>query len=254
MPKPKRSKKPKTKETVSLNGGEPRDLGTPEGRAAMEQDVAKVIDEGAIARKAKKVGGKEAAAKAIELLESLRELGHPLMWPTKYRPHLCARKKTKKEQLLPIHGVAFKRDGDHCMVHASNNRALVRIRLPHQGVYAPSQAIVPVKAMRMLAAATDEEACLWFSGTKVSILVDDELHQYRCIDPELPFPSPELDRKATGTVSRVTVNATYLEQIQEALAATCLEVRFPNEHMISLIPEGDEKSDGWGFCALIGEA
>lgn len=203
-------------------------------------------------RKAAKKGGKEGAAKAVELLERLRELGHPLSWPTRYRPQLCCAKRKKDEAAKPLHGVAFRRDGDHCMVEATNGRVFVRYRLRYEGVYAPHQAIVPAKAMGLMSEAEDELACVWFTGTKVAVLVDSELHQYQCIAPDLPFPEPMFERKGAREIRAVGLDAKLLLKAQLALDCGSLLLRSPRKGILALLPDGDEKSDAWGFLATVG--
>lgn len=223
--------------TISMNGGPPVDV----------KDIADAIE-----KRARLKSGKDAARKAIETLEALRQLGPPLSWPTQYKPHLVARKKKAKEELRAEHGVSFQRDGGDCVVEATNGIAWVRIRLKHEGDEAPVRAIVPAKAMRLLAQAEAEMAALWFHGVKVTIVVDDEIHEFRCIAPELPFPTPELDARAGGrVVTDLQANMEQLHLVQQALAANFLAVRSLNKGAIALLPDADEKSGHVGFLATI---
>jgi hypothetical protein len=223
--------------TISMNGGPPVDV----------KDIADAIE-----RRARQKSGKDAAAKAIETLEALRELGPPLYWPTEFKPHLVARKKKAKEEVRAEHGVSFQRDGGDCIVEATNGIAWVRIRLKGEGEHAPSRAIVPAKAMRLLAQAEAEMAALWFHGVKVAIVVDDEIHEFRCIPPELPFPSPELDSRASGRVlTDFQANAEQLHLVQQALAANFLSVRSLKKGAVALLPDGAESGTA-GFLATVG--
>lgn len=225
--------------TVSANGGPPVDL----------KDLAEAVE-----NRARKKNGKDAAAKAIEMLEALRELGPPLYWPTQYKPHLVARKKKAKEEMRAEHGVSFARDGDDCLVEATNQIAWIRIRLGHEGEQAPAKAIVPAKAMRLLAQAESEMAALWFHGQKVAIVVDDEIHEFRCIPPELPFPTPELDARTAGRViTDLHANAEQLHLVQQALAANFLSVRSISKGVVALLPDGEESGTA-GFLATIGSS
>jgi hypothetical protein len=202
-----------------------------------------------VERAVRRKGGKDAAAKAIEMLEALRELGPPLSWPTQFRPHLVARKKKAKESLRAEHGVSFSRDGADCVVEATNQIACVRIRLKGEGEQAPTRAIVPAKAMRLLAQAESEMAAIWFHGVKVAIVVEDEIHEFRCIPPELPFPTPELDARTAGRViTDLQANAEQLWLVQQALAANFLSVRSLKKGAVALLPDGEESGTA-GFLA-----
>jgi hypothetical protein len=229
-----------------------------DGRPA-SPEAKKVADAMAdmVALKARQKGGQDAAAKAIKILEALKALGPPLSWPTQYRPHLVAMKKKAKEELRAVHGVSFRRDGEACLVEASNNVAFVRIRLGSEGEQAPGNATVPVKAMKLLAAAESDMASLWFHGNKVAIVVDDEIHEFRCIPPELPFPRPELGdvRTAGRTVTGLQVDAEHLLRVQHALAASSLAVRSLSEGIVALVPDGVELAAGdraVGYLAACG--
>jgi len=233
-----RAKKPDDapKATVSVNGGPAVDLD--------------VLEEAA--RKARKQGA-AAAKKAIKMLEALRELGPPLTWPTRFKPHLVAKKKKAKETLSAAHGVTFKRADADCLVEATNGIAFVRIRLGHEGAQAPTIGIVPAKAMKLISQAEDELASIWFHGNKVAIVVDDEIHEFRCIPPDLPFPTQDLDPKgAPRTVSNVHLDADHLFRVQQALDASSLAFR-SLKGMVALVPDGVE-GENFGCLALWGDA
>lgn len=230
-------KPPKGKATVSVDGSDPVDL----------DDLTEAVE-----KAARRKNGKDAARKAIETLEALREIGPPLSWPTQYKPHLVARKKKAKEEVRAEHGVSFQRDEGDCLVEATNGIAWVRIRLGHEGEQAPARAIVPAKAMKLLSQAEAEMAALWFHGVKVTIVVDDEIHEFRCIAPELPFPTPALDASKGGRViTDLQANMEQLHLVQQALAANFLSVRSLKKGAIALLPDGDEKSGTAGFLATI---
>jgi hypothetical protein len=240
-------KKAKGNATIGTSSGVEADLddvvAAADGKPA-SPEAQKVADEMAdmVAQKARRKGGQDAAAKAIRILEALKALGPPLSWPTQYRPHLVAMKKKAKEELRAVHGVSFRRDGEACVVEASNNVAFIKIRLGNEGEQAPVRATVPVKAMKLLAAAESDMASLWFHGNKVAIVVDDEIHEFRCIAPELPFPGPELGdaRTAGRTVTGLQVDAEHLLRVQQALAASSLQVRSLKKGVVALVPDGVE--------------
>ena len=248
----RRAKNGGEKATIRYRGEE-ADL---DDKAGADRLVSKAVDDliaetdDAVAQKAKRKGGKDAAKKAIETLEALRELGPGLSWPTRFRPHLVAAKKKAKETLRAEHGVSFRRDGEDCVVEATNSIAMVRIRLRHEGEPAPTRAVVPAKAMKLLAAAENESATLWFHGTKVTIVVDDEIHEFRCIPPDLPFPTPDLADIGGAALSGVHLDAEHLLNIQRALAGVSLAFRAVRRGTIALLPDGMKQTDEVGFLQL----
>lgn len=248
----RRAKKDGTKATIVYRGEE---AALDDGPAA-DRLVGKAVDDliaetdDAVAQKAKRKGGKDAQRKAIETLQALRELGPGLTWPTKFRPHLVCAKKKAKETLRAEHGVSFRRDGDDCVIEATNGVALVRIRLRHEGEPAPTRAVVPAKAMKLLSAAEDESATLWFHGTKVTIVVDEEIHEFRCIPPDLPFPTPDLADIGGAALSGVHLDAEHLLNIQRALAGVSLAMRAVRRGTIALLPDGMKQTDEVGFLQL----
>lgn len=152
-----------------------------------------------------------------------------IILPTKYRPQLCAAKPTDKNALRAEHGVSFRRRGKDCLVEATNGRMTVRIVLEDQGDTAPKSAVVPVRALRALAGAKEEEATLTFQRHRVLIEVDNEEHTFPLIAPELPFPDTDASGALDGTSGRVEagqlVDATMLARVQRALGCDSLALR-----------------------------
>jgi hypothetical protein len=198
--------------------------------------------------------GKEAKERVRSMLDDVAELGPGLHWPTCFRPHLVAAKKAAKEALRAEHGIAFRRDGDTCIVEALNGISLVRIVLPGEGSCAPVRAVAPKKAMKLLAAAEDEFARLWFKGPHVTILVDESIHKFKLIPPDLPFPTPDfVADKGARALSGVTLNGEALALIQKALAVEAVSLRQCKKGTIAVLPEDGTDTENCGFLALFND-
>lgn len=198
----------------------------------------------------------EAMQARSNTLKKLREIGPGMSLPTNFRPHMCCEKKGAKEKERPEHGVVFRRVGDDCLVEATNGIAAVSICLQGEGEQCPEVPVaIPARAMRLAARAKAEFAQLWFHEGKVTIFVDDALHEFFLIPRELPFPTENLRDKAKGTklLSSVTFDSEQLAKLQRALGTDNLALRQADKHLLSVWPEGNDKSPSCGFLATFGD-
>lgn len=191
-----------------------------------------------------------------ETLRKLREVGPGMSVPTHYKPHLLCKKLGKDDKESDYHGVTFRRlDGD-CVLEAMNGVAAVSIVLEGEGEQCPEAgAIVPARAMRLIAAAKAEFAQVWFADAKVTVFVDDAVHEFFLIPPTLPFAVAYLRDKPTGSrmVSGAAVDGDMLHRLQKALAASHVAIRKIDKALLGLVPESDDQGMNRGFLATVGE-
>lgn len=191
---------------------------------------------------------------ARETLERLRAMGSGISFPTNLRPHLVCAKARKGDKLHAEHGVTFRRDGGDCLVEAGNQIAFVSLLLEGEGEEAPHLAIVPREAMEIIAGADDEMATLWFRDCKVWVLVDQAVHEFFVLQPDLPMGGESL--RATDLRQKnlrgPQLNAAELAKIQKALACESMAMRWHSRAVVSLYPDGVEQSPHRGFLALWG--
>lgn len=186
------------------------------------------------------------------------DLGPGLWVPTKFRPHLVAAKKAAKEKLADKHGVSFRRVGSDCLMEAGNGVASISILIEGEADSAPAvRTVIPARAMKLIAAAAAEEidlAELWFRGTRVIVRVGEEYHQFRVIQPDLPFPGENLRAAKTGpSVYDLVLDSTLLLQLQKALGAPTVGVHRAGKGHVAVYPEGEATSLAVGFLATCGE-
>jgi hypothetical protein len=185
------------------------------------------------------------------------DLGEALDFPTDFHPHLCVAKRKKDQAPQAEHGVSFRRVGADAHVYATNMLLGVRLVLTGQGEFVPpAGAVVPAKAMRLVAQAEDEIARLWFGKGKVRIRVDGEQHEFRLIDV-LPFPGDESEQfsgieAAAHRVNDCRVNAAQLARVQKALGVEFVELVQKGRGAVLVVPEG-RVGDRAGALALEGE-
>lgn len=206
-------------------------------------------------REAHKRKAEEAMAARGKVLARLREIGPGMSVPTHYKPHLLARKMAAKDVERPEHGVCFRRLGDDCLIEALNGIASVSICLQGEGKQCPELAIVPARALALVSRAEAEFAQLWFHDGKVTILVDDAIHEFFQIPRDLPFPTENLRAKAKGTrlLSSAIFDTEQLFRIQKALGAERVALRQADKHLLSVWPDGDDRQPSCGFLALISD-
>jgi hypothetical protein len=209
---------------------------------------APAVDADAVVARAR---GKAAKDRVRSMLDELAELGPGLHWPTRFRPHLVAAKKAAKEALRAEHGVSFRRHESDCWVEATNAVALVRVVLEGEADHIPERVVAPVKAMKVLAAAEEDLARLWFHGPFVTIVVDEAIHRFKVIPPDLPFPAPELvpDRHARA-LAGVALNAEALAKMQKALDVEGVALRACKKGTVAVLPQDGEATENCGFLAL----
>jgi hypothetical protein len=188
----------------------------------------------------------------------LDTLGPGLWVPTKWRPHLVAARKKAKEKLADKHGVSLRRVGDDCLVEAGNGVCSISILLEGEGAHAPAaRTVIPARAWKTIAAAAAEEielAQLWFQGARVIVCVGEEYHQFRTIQPDLPFPAESLREMETGpSVYDLVIDAGHLTALQRALNAPTVGVNRCGKGVVVIYPEGENTSLAMGFLATCGD-
>jgi hypothetical protein len=189
-------------------------------------------------------------------LKKLREIGAGMSLPTNFRPHLVCKKLGKNDKEHPEHGVQFRRSGDDCLLEALNGVAAISICLQGEGEQCPKHPVaVPARAMALVAKAEAEFAQLWFHDGKVTVFVDDALHEFFQIQQDLPFPTENLRAKPKGTklLQAVTFDAELLHRIQKALGTDHVALRQADKHMLSVWPDGNDKSPSCGFLMTFTE-
>lgn len=207
----------------------------------------------------------EAMRRRQEQLAKLQASGPGITLPTCYQLHLLVHKLTKDQKEGQRHGVLFRRDGADLVLEATNGQAACSIRRRGDGlafaageVRGDHRAIMPAKAAKMLAAAKAELAQLWFVNGRVSILVDDVLHEYWQIPrDELPFPTENLRAIQRSTrLGAVRVDARQLQAVQKALGTDQLQVLHAGKGLLALVPAGADidDPDDLGFLAIPAEA
>lgn len=224
---------------------------TPEEERSVEASMQKDLDAEQKRERALKAQQSREEA-ALETLRRLRTMGSGIHFPTQYRPHLvCARAK-KGDKLYAEHGVTFRRDGGDCLVEAGNQIAFVSLLLEGEGEEAPHLAIVPREAMEIIAGADDEMATLWFRDCKVWVLVDQAVHEFFVLQPDLPMGGESL--RATDLRQKnlrgPQLNAAELAKIQKALACESLAMRWHSRGVVSLYPDGVENSPHRGYLSV----
>lgn len=204
-------------------------------------------------REAHKKKAEEAMQARGKVLARLREIGPGMSLPTHYKPHLLARKLSAKEKERPDHGVCFRRVDKDCLIEAVNGLGSVSICLQGEGAQCPELAVVPARACALVSRAKAEFAQLWFHDGKVTVFVDDAIHEFFQIPRDLPFPTENLRAKAKGTrlLSSVVFDTEQLFRIQKALGADQVALRQADKHLISVWPDGDDRHPSCGFLALI---
>lgn len=197
----------------------------------------------------------EAMQARSTTLKKLREIGPGMSLPTQFRPHLVAKKLSAKDNETPFHGVCFRREGDDCIVEATNGIGAVSICLQSEGNQCPDMAVVPARALALVAKAKAEFAQLWFHAGKVTVFVDDALHEFFQIPRDLPFPTEDLRKKSKGTrlLSAVTFDTEQLHRIQKALGTDHVALRQADKHLLSVWPQGDDKAPSCGFLSTFRE-
>lgn len=175
----------------------------------------------------------QAAAKLREAF------GAPIFIPTDLQPHRLCRKKAKNEKWTAMHGMTFRRDGEDVVAIAMNGRAGVLIRLEGDAELVPETgAVVPAKALKLIAAATDEMAALWFSNGRARIAVDGEIHEFRLVDA-LAFDSGsnfEGASRAPRSLRGVVADAGQLAKLQRAMACEYVELRDGGKGAVFVLP------------------
>lgn len=176
------------------------------------------------------------------------DLGGAILFPTDVQPHLvCARPK-KNQQLQAEHGVTFRRVGDDCHVYATDRKLAFRLVLEGDGQFVPpAGAVVPRKAMQLVARAEAELVSIWFGKGKVRIRADGEQHDFRLIDV-LPFPGDESEafvgaEAAARRVNNCRISGSQLARLQKALGAEWLELVQPRRGMVIAVPGGAADAD-----------
>lgn len=201
------------------------------------------------ARQAKKLAEDRHNAH-IETLRRLQEFGSGILFPTHLRPHLVCAKAKKGDRLYAEHGVTFRRHGADCLVEAGNRIAFVSILLENEGEDSPRLAVVPREAMEIVAAAEDELARIWFHDVKVYVLVDQAVHEFFLLQPDLPIGQNLRDTDARQrSLAGPQLNAAELAKVQKALACDSLAMRWHSRGVVSLYPDGIEKSPHRGYLA-----
>lgn len=202
---------------------------------------------------AHKKKAEEAMQARGKVLARLREIGPGMSLPTQYKPHLLARKLIGKDGERPEHGVCFRRAGGDCLIEATNGLAAVSICLQSEGEQCPEMAVVPARALALVSRAKAEFAQLWFHDGKVTVFVDDAIHEFFQIPRDLPFPTENLRAKSKGTrlLSSVIFDTEQLFRVQKALGADRVTLRQADKHLLSVWPEGDDRHHSCGFLALI---
>lgn len=199
----------------------------------------------------------DAAIKARgEQLQKLRASGPGITLATSYQLHLVTAKRGKKDKLAPRHGVTFRRRGADLLIECSNDRAFVSLLRQGDGeAFAPGRSldprvvmVAPAKAMELIAKAQEGLAQLWFAGGKVSILVDDALHEFWQIPcDELPFDDdqvPMRDRHyRSAMVGGFGIEAAELLKLQKALGADQVEIRRASKGLLSVFPSWQRDAD-----------
>lgn len=213
------------------------------------------FDEAEAKREAHRKKEADRIAAHQSTLARLRELGDGLHFPTNLRPHLVCAKRKKDENPIAEHGVTFRRAGADCLVEAGNRIACVSILLDGQGEDGPHLAVVPAEAMEIIAGAEDELATLWFADCKVHILVDQAVHEFFVLQPDLPMFEQLRDTDARQRmVAGVALDATQLVRIQKALGTEMVALRHHSKNVLSVYPDGNDKHPNRGYLALfVGE-
>jgi hypothetical protein len=179
-----------------------------------------------------------------EVSAQLREVFGPPIWlRTALELHLLCAKREKDKPTEPVHGVIFRRlNDDDAVVYATNNRSAVRLLLPNDASLVPELgAVVPAKAMKLIAAAEDENAAFWFADGRVRIAVDGEIHEFRLLKVDALDCEPVF-LGATGSVLRTTgfaVPADQLASIQKAMACEWVALRQPRKGVVAVLPDGN---------------
>lgn len=220
-------------------------------QARKEKEAAEEAER--LAEHKKKAEAAMAARSAT--IKKLREIGPGMSVPTEFRPHLCAVRLGKSDKEQPHHGVFFRRRGDDCLVEASNGVATVSICLLGEGNQCPGEAIVPARAMQLVATAEADFAQLWFHEGKVTVFVDDALHEFFQIPKDLPFPTENLREKPKGTrlLQGVAFDTEQLFRIQKALGTDHVALRQADKQLLSVWPNGDDKAPSCGFLTTYRE-
>lgn len=198
----------------------------------------------------------EAMRARSETLKKLREIGAGLSVPTDIKPHLCSTRLSKSNKEMPCHGVQFRRSGEHCLIEAQNGIACVSICLLGEAEQCPENgAVVPARAMALIAAAKAEFAQVWFDSGKVTVFVDDAVHEFFQIPRDLPFPIEDLRLKPRGMrlLQGVTYDAEQMLRIQRALGASHVALRQADKLLLSVWPQGDDKAPSCGFLATFSD-
>ena len=210
-------------------------------------------------------GGKEQFEKVLR--EVAESKGAPkarddddvaaLLFPLCFRPHLCAKKKTAKEKLADAHGVSFRRQGDDCIVEASNGVVSIAIELSGEGPKCPKgRVVLPPRAMRIMARSEDseiEEAAIKFLGSRVRIEIGQESHTFRVLQPDLPFPGENLLAavpSASGRLDRPQLDTTQLSKLQSALGQVSVKLRQLRKGVLAVLPGETTLVPAIGFLSL----
>lgn len=188
-------------------------------------------------------------------MERLRSMGPGLTFPQDWRPHLVCAKRKKDEVPGQKNGVTFRRVGADCLVEAGNGVACVSILLLGEGVAAPTLAVVPAEAMKIAAGAEDESATFWFADGKVWLFVDQAVHEFFALQPDLPmWQDLRAADKAERSLAGVHLDAKELAKVQAALGCESMAMRHHSRGVVSLYPEGREDALARGFLLLFGVA
>lgn len=175
----------------------------------------------------------QAAAKLREAF------GAPIFIPTDLQPHRLCQKKAKNEKWTAMHGMTFRRSGDDVVAYAMNGRAGIRILLEGDAELVPETgAVVPAKALKLIAAATDDMAALWFSNGRARIAVDGEIHEFRLLDAlafnaEASFAGAA---KGSRSLRSVVADAGQLAKLQRAMACEYVELRDGGKGSVFVLP------------------
>ena len=104
--------------------------------------------------------------------------------------------------------------------------------------------------MEIVAAAEDELARIWFHDVKVYVLVDQAVHEFFLLQPDLPIGQNLRDTDARQrSLAGPQLNAAELAKVQKALACDSLAMRWHSRGVVSLYPDGIEKSPHRGYLA-----
>jgi len=175
----------------------------------------------------------EAAAKLREAF------GAPILFPTDLQPHRVCAKKAKKDKPTAMHGVTFRRSGSDVVACAMNGRAAIRVVLHGDAELVPETgAVIPAKAAKMIAGATDELAAMWFANGRVRIAADGEIHEFRLLDA-LAFDAEATfaaSNRAPRSLRGVVADAGQLAKLQRAMACEYVELRDGGKGSVFVLP------------------